>query len=246
MQFSSIDEYRYHESLIHPAMQRLTNPQSILILGGGDGLAARELLTYSKVKSITVVDLDPAVAELAKNNVYLTQLNKQSFFSNKVQIQHKDAFVYLTETTNVFDLIVVDLPDPKTVSLARLYSKQFYQIAKRRLTNNGILVTQATSPFFATDAFWSIHNTVLASGYQQVTPYHVDVPSFGDWGFVMACKSTCPLVDKTLPPTRFYSTQLESALMLFSVDIANRASKVSSLDKPHVLYYYLEGWKYWS
>ncbi|MER2491118.1 polyamine aminopropyltransferase [Catenovulum sediminis] len=246
LQFSSIDEYRYHESLIHPAMQRHHNVKSVLLLGGGDGLATRELLNYPQVQSITVVDLDPAVANLAKHNVYLSQLNKQSFLNDKVEILHLDAFVYLSDAQQYFDLIVIDLPDPKTISLARLYSKQFYQMVKSRLTANGIMVTQATSPFFATKAFWSIHNTIADSGFKKVIPYHVDIPSFGDWGFVIACKARCKQTTQHLPDTRFYTPELEPALMIFPADINTRDSKVSSLDKPHVLYYYLEGWKYWN
>ncbi|WP_440903050.1 polyamine aminopropyltransferase [Catenovulum sp. SX2] len=246
LQFSAIDEYRYHESLIHPAMQRIAQPKSVLILGGGDGLAARELLKYPMVETITLVDLDPAVAQLARDNVYLVELNNRALFNEKMQVIHQDAFVYLTDTQRRFDLIVVDLPDPKTVSLARLYSKQFYQIARSRLQDTGILVTQATSPFFATKAFWSIHNTIAASGYNQVLPYHVDIPSFGDWGFVMACRFQCDFVQGYLPPMRFYAKNIEAALMTFSTDINNRESKVSNLDKPQVLYYYLEGWKHWS
>ncbi|WP_440056894.1 polyamine aminopropyltransferase (plasmid) [Pseudoalteromonas sp. T1lg65] len=246
LQFSSIDEYRYHESLIHPAMQRLAKVNNVLILGGGDGLAIRELLKYPQIDSITLVDLDPAVAELARSNHYLKQLNQDALASQKVTIRHQDAFVYLSESKAFYDLIVVDLPDPKTISLARLYSKQFYTLVKHRLSNQGIVVTQATSPYFAGQAFWSIHNTVAAAGFNKVTPYHVDIPSFGNWGFVMACKSHCEPSHNRLPKTRFYTQNVEPLLMTFPADISNTNSKISSLDKPHVLYYYLDGWKYWN
>jgi len=246
LQFSSIDEYRYHESLVHPAMSRLHKAKSILILGGGDGLAVRELLKYPGIESITVVDLDPAMVQLAKNNHYLKALNNSVFFDERVNVEHQDAFVFLSDHKQLFDLIIIDLPDPKTISLARLYSKQFYQIVHKKLSANGVMVTQATSPFFANKAFWSIHNTVAAVGFKQVMPYHVDIPSFGDWGFVLACKNACKLIAGNLPETRFYSHQLEPALTLFPADINKRDSTVSKLDKPSVLYYYLAGWKYWS
>ncbi|WP_125779395.1 polyamine aminopropyltransferase [Pseudoalteromonas rubra] len=246
LQFSAIDEYRYHESLIHLPIQRQTATRNVLILGGGDGLAARELLKYPDIESITLVDLDPAVAELARSNFHLKQLNQNALHSPKVKVLNQDAFVYLTDTPDRYDLIVVDLPDPKTISLARLYSKQFYTLVKHRLNTQGIMVTQATSPYFAKQAFWSIHNTAASVGFHSVTPYHVDVPSFGNWGFVMACKTACELQHHALPDTRFYHPDIEPLLMTFPADMHNSRSKVSSLDQPHVLYYYLDGWKYWN
>ncbi len=246
LQFSSIDEYRYHESLVHPAMSRVPNAKTVLILGGGDGLATRELLNYSGIETITVVDLDPAVAELAKANVYLSKLNNAAFADPKVNIIHTDAFVFLSENRQRYDLIVIDLPDPKTISLARLYSKQFYNIVRNRLSRSGVMVTQATSPFFATDAFWSIHNTIAAAGFSAVIPYQVDIPSFGNWGFVLACLDTCPASYKNLPATRYFTPNIEPLMFSFPLDIQQKESKISNLDTPHVLYYYLAGWKYWS
>ncbi|KAF7781487.1 hypothetical protein PRUB_b0723 [Pseudoalteromonas rubra] len=246
LQFSAIDEYRYHESLIHLPLQRQTDTRQVLILGGGDGLAARELLKYPHIEAITLVDLDPAVAELARSNVHLKKLNQDALLNPKVRVLNQDAFVYLTDTRHKYDLIVVDLPDPKTISLSRLYSKQFYTLVKHRLNTQGIMVTQATSPYFAKEAFWSIHNTAAAAGFHSVTPYHADIPSFGNWGFVMACKAKCPIQHQALPATRFYDPNIEPLLMTFPADMHNTNSKVSSLDQPHVLYYYLDGWKYWN
>ncbi|ALU45181.1 polyamine aminopropyltransferase [Pseudoalteromonas rubra] len=246
LQFSAIDEYRYHESLIHLPLQRQTDTRQVLILGGGDGLAARELLKYPYIEAITLVDLDPAVAELARSNVHLKKLNQDALLNPKVRVINQDAFVYLTDTRHKYDLIVVDLPDPKTISLSRLYSKQFYTLVKHRLNAQGIMVTQATSPYFAKEAFWSIHNTAAAAGFHSITPYHADIPSFGNWGFVMACKSKCPKQHQALPVTRFYDPNIEPLLMTFPADMQNTNSKVSSLDQPHVLYYYLDGWKYWN
>ena len=246
LQFSSIDEYRYHESLVHPAMTRLKQKASVLVLGGGDGLATRELLKYPQINNITLVDLDPAVAQLGRTNHYLRELNRDSLLHDKVSVKHQDAFVFLRESELKYDLIIVDLPDPKTISLARLYSKQFYLAAKSKLTNNGILVTQATSPFFAKEAFWSIHNTIATSSFASVTPYHVNVPSFGEWGFVMACKQQCRKQQIFNEKHKYYSPETEISMFSFPADLANTNSKVSTLDQPNVLYYYLEGWKYWS
>ncbi|MDP2561624.1 polyamine aminopropyltransferase [Psychrobium sp. 1_MG-2023] len=251
LQFSSIDEYRYHESLVHPAMARLKHAKSVLILGGGDGLAVRELLKYPQLKSITVVDLDPAVAKLAKTNHYLTTLNQEALSHPKVRVLHQDGFVFLADNqalqeSQTFDLVLVDLPDPKTISLARLYSKQFYHSVRRNMAPGAILVTQATSPFFAGKAFWSIHNTIADVGFAQVMPYHVNIPSFGEWGFVMACHIQCQTQLQPTPETRFYSAKMEQSMRIFPKDMVVKDSLVSTLDKPNVLYYYLDGWKYWN
>ena len=246
LQFSAIDEYRYHESLVHPAMARLKQASKVLILGGGDGLAVRELLKYPQLEMIALVDLDPAVARLARENPHLKDLNKNSLSHEKVRVIHDDGFVFLSQSKDLYDLILVDLPDPKTVSLARLYSKQFYLTARKHLTPGGIMVTQATSPFFARQAFWSIHNTVAAAGFEHVLPYHVNIPSFGEWGFVMACHRQCQTSLQSTADTRFYSPAIEPAMASFPQDMTDQGSQVSTLDKPNVLYYYLKGWKYWN
>ncbi|WP_199610057.1 polyamine aminopropyltransferase [Flocculibacter collagenilyticus] len=245
LQFSSIDEYRYHETLVHPAMSRLTNPSKVLILGGGDGLAVRELLKYTSISTITLVDLDPAIAELAQRNPHLTKLNKNALTHHKVTIHHQDAWQFLDTSQQLYDLILVDLPDPKTISLARLYSKQFYVKLKQHLQPNGIMVTQATSPFFAKKVFWSIYETVTSAGFANTLPYHVNIPSFGEWGFVMACHRVCHTTPTLNVATRFYSEQMEIAMRSFPKDMQMKGASISTLDKPNVLYYYLEGWKYW-
>ena len=246
LQFSSIDEYRYHEALVHPAMVRLSHAKSVLILGGGDGLAAREILKYPHIETVTLVDLDPAVAKLSRENRYINQLNQRALENPKVSVIHTDGFVFLAETNALYDFVVVDLPDPKTTALARLYSKQFYQSIKKHMTPGAIVVTQATSPFFAKKAFWSIHNTLASAGFSMTLPYHVNIPSFGEWGFVMACHTLCQTIRQASPETRFYSADVEKAMFVFSPDIGPVDSKISTLDKPNVLYYYLDGWKYWN
>ena len=246
LQFSAMDEYRYHEALVHIPMRYARQVDDVLLLGAGDGLAVRELLKYQQIKSITVVDLDPAVTELATNNGHLLELNQNSLLDPRVRLVHRDAFGYLDETEKVFDFIVVDLPDPKSTALARFYSKEFYQLLRLRLAERGVFVTQATSPIYATGAFWSIHNSVMAASYQQVLPYHINVPSFGEWGFVMASKypqhaGKTPAIDN-----RFIADTDWQHYFHFDRDIGLLASKVSTIDRPEVMNYYLKGWKYWN
>ena len=186
-QFSSYDEDRYHEPLVHPAMKLAVSRRFILILGGGDGLAVREVLKYPDVEKIFVIDIDPAITRLARNHPLFMKINRNAMNNEKVTVINKDAYLFLQQTEYLYDIIIIDLPDPKTVDLARLYSKQFYQLAAHHLSNGGVMVTQASSPFFAKKAFLSIYKTVLASGLKAVA-YQNNIPTMGQWGWVIGMK----------------------------------------------------------
>src|SRR6202007_1001876 len=204
LQFSSRDEYRYHESLVHPGLAAVPAPRRVLILGGGDGLAAREILKYPQVETITLVDLDPEMTKLFSTHPMLMALNRKSFLSPKVHIMNVDAFPWVDSNTDSFDFIVIDFPDPTNYSLGKLYTTAFYKAAVRHLSNQGLMVVQSTSPMFARDSYWCIVETLKQAGLKTY-PYHVYVLSFGEWGFVIA--STHDYVPPTLLPAglRFVS-----------------------------------------
>ncbi len=247
LQFSSVDEYRYHESLIHIPMSLTPFHENILILGGGDGLGVRELLKYTDIKTITLVDLDPAITDLAQNQPLLKKINNNSLSDPKVTVINEDGFSFLEQNTIFFDLIIADLPDPKNPSLARLYSTDFYRLIRSRLSKYGLFVTQATSPFFATKAFWSIEKSLQAAEFKTTLPYHAHVPSFGDWGYILA--GNIPLAPEKVTisvPTIFLSKNILPGLFAFSKDIRVDDIKPSSLDSPILLSYYLQGWKHWN
>ena len=183
-QFSSYDEERYHEPLVHPALALAGNRAEVLILGGGDGLAVREVLKYSQVKAVTLVDLDPEMTTLAATHPVFLQLKGQAFADPRVSVVNADAFSFLQDTSHLFDVIIIDLPDPNSVELARLYSLNFYRLCKKHLKRGGTLVTQATSPFFSRQAFVCIQKTMAEAGFS-VLPYHNHVPTLGEWGFVL-------------------------------------------------------------
>lgn len=248
LQFSAIDEYRYHESLVLVPMAVATQPiRRVLLLGAGDGLAVRELLKFVEIEEIVLVDLDKRIVELAKTNPYITEINKRSLENKKVSIIVGDAFSYLLNNEKSFDLIICDLPDPNNNALARLYSKQFYKLIQKSLAAQGIFVTQATSPYFAKEAFWSIAKTIEASGFKHHYPYHASIPSFGDWGFVLASHAELDLSDpKLAEDTRFLSKQNFSKLFVFDKDIITDKVSVNHLDKPVLLNYYLRGWRYYA
>ena len=184
LQFASADEYRYHESLVHPL---LDGPRrNVLVLGGGDGLAVREILKYPDVESVTLVDLDPAVLELAKTSEHFTAFNDDSLDDPRVRTIAADAFTWLREAKHsAYDAVIADLPDPDDVATSKLYSIEFYGLIRQVMSPEARLVVQAGSPYFAPEAYWGIGEAVAEAGLS-TTPYHVDVPSFGDWGYFLA------------------------------------------------------------
>ncbi len=247
LQFSSIDEYRYHEALVHIPVNLAPSVQKILVLGGGDGLVVRELLKYPEISLIDLVDLDPAMSKLGKEHPYLKALNKGSLHNKKVNIMNQDAFVYLSNRQHLYDLIIIDLPDPNNTALSRLYSKEFYRLVKSNLGPNGLFVTQATSPFFAKDAFWTIFETIKSAGFIQIAPYHVHVPSFGEWGFIIGSRKKQDINNISLNiETRYLSEQSLPRVWQFEKDISYVGMQVSTIDNPEILQAYLKGWVYWN
>ena len=248
LQFSSVDEYRYHESLVMVPMTYADNLiKRVLVLGAGDGLAVRELLKYPEIEQIVLVDLDSAMTQLANTNAHLVDINLASLSNPKVQVVIDDAFVFLEKNKHPFDLIINDLPDPNTIALSRLYSKQYYRLAKANLTFNGIMVTQATSPFFVKPAFWSIVKTIQAAGFDYTYPYHTYVPSFGDWGFVLSGLQPINLLPKRpLENSLFLSQEAMPSMFVFEKDLQEIDVEINQIDNPVVLDYYLNSWRYFS
>ncbi len=184
VQFSTYDEARYHESLVHPAMQLAGSRDEVLILGGGDGLAVREVVKYADVKAITLVDLDEAIIDLARTHSVFVDANAQSLDDPRVGVVICDAGEFLARSGSLFNVIIVDLPDPKGPDLARLYSREFYRLCARHLTPDGVLVTQASSPLHARLAFLCIERTMADAGFSTL-PYHAYIPTMGDWGWIL-------------------------------------------------------------
>ena len=185
LQFSSRDEYRYHEALVHPGLSSLPNARRALVLGGGDGLAVRELLKYPNLESITLIDLDPEMTRLFTDHPVLAPLNDHSFSNPRVKVINDDAFVWLDRNEGSWDFVVVDFPDPTSFSLGKLYTTAFYRLLKKHVSAGGLIVVQSTSPMFARQSYWCIVETLKQAGFR-TWPYHIYVPSFGEWGFTLA------------------------------------------------------------
>jgi len=248
IQFSSTDEYRYHEALGIVPLETARYAENILILGGGEGLLAREVLKDPRVKQVTIVDLDPAVFRLGRGNPYIRELNEGALDRPRVRTIAQDASLFLTETEAYYDLILVDLPDPSNESVARLYSTYFFQLARNRLTAHGLLATQATSPFHTRNAYWCVVKTLEQSGFAHVRPYHTYVPSFGDWGFVLASPHSISITPfETKLPVRYLDAEVVEAMLHFPED-SSRPPGLSAnrLDQPVLLDYYLADWEAWS
>lgn len=243
LQFSSVDEYRYHEALVHPALR---GPRaSVLVLGAGDGLAVREILRYPDVRRVTVVDLDAAVVALARTEPQLLRLNGGALDDPRVRVVHADAFGWLRTAAERYDAIVVDLPDPDETATAKLYTVEFYTLVRSVLAGGGRVVVQSGSPYFAPRSYWSIEASIRSAGFATV-PYHVDVPSFGDWGFLLAAPGVIPPaldVPADAPPLRFLDSATLRLAANFPADRPRLDVPASTLLQPRVLEYAREEWR---
>ena len=243
LQFSSRDEARYHEALVLPAMQMAARAERVLILGGGDGLAAREVLKYPQVQSLTLVDLDAEMTQTFATSATLTALNGGALTHPKTRVINADAAQWLEESSEQFDVILIDLPDPSNFSLGKLYSVPMYRQVARHLADGGLIVVQSTSPYFAPHAYWSVVATLEAAGLS-TAPYHVYVPSFGEWGFVLAGKgATFPVPERFDVPTRYLTAATAAEMFRFPPDMARRDVEPNYLNTQILVHYFEEGWR---
>lgn len=243
LQFNSTDEYRYHESLVHPAMSIASKIDNILVLGGGDGMAVREVLKYKDVKQITLVELDPEMTELFKTNTILKQLNHQSLSHSKLKIINQDAFLWAKNTKEKYDVIIIDFPDPSNYSVGKLYTNYFYKFIHNLSNPEALTVIQTTSPFFAPKSFWCIHNTV-ASIFNHTTSYHTYLPSFGEWGYAISSDKLdvvqAPIIRK-VDSLRYYDFNLKN-LTYFPQDMKVNNVEINQIYNQILVRYFEEEW----
>jgi spermidine synthase len=243
LQFSSRDEYRYHEALVHPGLAALPGARRVLVLGGGDGLAVREILRYPGVQQVTLVDLDPEMTRLFSTHPRLTALNGGSLRDRRVRVINDDAFVWLAQHQDRFDFVVVDFPDPSNYAVGKLYTVPFYQLVARHLSRDGLAVVQSTSPLFARRSYWSIVATLQAAGLA-THPYHLYVPSFGEWGFVLATARRAPYEPPDALPAglRYLTPREVPQLFSFATDMLPVPARVNRLNDQALVRYYEEEW----
>lgn len=251
LQFSTADEYRYHEALVHPAMAANSIAKRVLVLGGGDGMAVREVLKFPHVEHVDLVDLDPEITRLFRSRPDLTALNGDALNDSRVTIYNEDAFGFLLSGESAYDVIIADLPDPNNLGLSKLYTRQFYRLMVKRLSRHGVFVTQAASPFVTRRAFWCIVHTIAsvkgrAPNAPNLTtrPYTTHVPSFGQWGFILA--SERPIRTDELTVTvgaRFLTTDKLRALFTFGKDSAEVPTPLNRIDDHALVRLYQAGYE---
>ncbi len=241
LQFSQRDEYRYHEALVHPAMAAHGAPKKVAVLGGGDGMAVREVLKYPSVESVTLVELDPAMTQLFAQHPTLARLNAGALQNPKVTVVNTDAFQWLQDTGDTFDVIVVDFPDPTNFAIGKLYTNSFYALLDQRLAASGYAVVQTTSPLVARQSFWTVVTSIESVGLR-TTPYHAHVPSFGEWGFVIASRRPWRLPQALPDGLQFLSVQGLPLLLDFPLDMARVPTEVHRLSNQVLVTTYEREW----
>jgi spermidine synthase len=241
LQFAERDEYRYHEALVHPVMAAHGAPRKVAVLGGGDGMAVREILKYPSVESVTLVELDPNMTRLFRDHETLAALNGHSLASPKLKIVNTDAFQWLQQSGEIFDVIVVDFPDPTNFAIGKLYTSSFYALLDRRLAASGYAVVQTTSPLVARQSFWTVATTIESVGLT-ATPYHAHVPSFGEWGYIVASRRPFRMPDALPGGLRFLSVATLPLLFDFPRDMARVPTEVNRLSNQILVTTYEHEW----
>lgn len=238
LQLSTADEYRYHEALVHPAASAVETPRTALVLGGGDGMAVRELLRYESIETIVLVDLDPEMVRLFRDHPTFSSLNGGALASPRVEVIHDDAFLWVDHDERRFDVVIVDFPDPHGYSLGKLYTRTFYRRLVERLAPGGTIGVQSTSPLLTRRAFWCVIRTLESAGLH-VRPYHAAVPSFGEWGFALASRSRAEPAARRLPGgLRFVDRRVLPALFVLPPDLGPVPVKIQRLDDQVLVRYH--------
>ena len=241
LQFAQRDEYRYHEALVHPAMAAQGAPRRVAVLGGGDGMAVREILKYPSVQSVTLVELDPAMTRMFRDTPQLAQLNGGALSNPKVHIVNTDAFQWLQQDADTYDVVVVDFPDPTNFAIGKLYTNSFYALLEQRLAASGYAVIQTTSPLVARQSFWTVVQTIESVGLS-ATPYHAHVPSFGEWGYVLASRRPWRLPTALPAGLRFVDLPSLPLLFDFPPDMARVPAEVNRLSNQVLVHTYEQEW----
>ncbi|MBC7929195.1 MAG: polyamine aminopropyltransferase [Rubrivivax sp.] len=246
LQFSSADEYRYHEALVHPPMTLAATGgrevRRVLVLGGGDGLALREILKYPSVREVTLVDLDPDMTRLAGRFPPLARLNRNAFDDPRVRTVNQDAMIWLESDAAPFDAAIIDFPDPNSFALGKLYTTRFYRMLKARLAPDAAVSVQSTSPLFARNSFWCIVRTMEAAGFH-VRPYYTAVPSFGVWGFALARRAPFDILTRApAVELKFLDDKSLAAMFALSADLGPVPVEINRLDNQSLVRYYESEW----
>lgn len=231
LQFSSLDERIYHEAFVHIPMSLAKKHKRVLILGGGDGLALREVIKYNDVQHIDLVDLDEKVLYASKNVKEILSLNECAFSDRRAHVYAQDALEFIQNVKIRYDLIIIDFPDPENAVLAQLYTRETFEDIYHVLDEDGVLVCQSNCTDATPVVFWSIGRTMEAAGFY-IDNYHTIIPSFGDWGFHIGAKK--PINRETIKVTVPHRTLPKNPAILFQFTYAclrqKRFAQINSLN----------------
>ena len=198
LRLASVDAKRYAESLVHPVLALAPRRKRVLLLGAADGLAEREILAYPDVAQLTTLSDDLSLATLAKDQPFFAALSDHSLRSPRLVLLEAEPLVWLSQQPAVFDVIVVDLPDPSDFSQGKNYTRYFYQQLRAHLSAGGLFVSQATSSAASPRSFSSIVNSIESAGFHTQS-YSAAIPTLGEWAFVLGSLSELPTLSE--PPT---------------------------------------------
>ena len=243
LQFNSKDEYRYHEALVHPVVSIAPQCKNVLILGGGDGYAARELLKYPQIKKITLVDLDPKLTQLFSSHAIMSKLNGHSLTNPRVHVKNADAFKWLGQVNQEkFDVIIIDFPDPSNFSVGKLYTLTFFNTLRKAMHFNTRVVMQSTSPLVAKQSFWCVENTIRHTQMSTI-PYHTYVPSFGEWGFILFGQDRIDTKQHRLPEgLKYYNPEEFKNMRNFPKDMFHRSTEINRLENQVLISLFEKEW----
>jgi len=246
---SSIDDYLFYEPMAHSVFRIEENLNNVLIIGGENGCLIREVLKHENAHNIDVISYDTLLRNLGEELSYYTRMNQDSYRNEKVQILHEDLIHFVSNTNSKYNAIFIDLPDPRSIETNQFYTLEFYERIKMILAENGVVITQAGSPYFATQAYFSIGETIKKAGFN-ILPLHNQILTLGEWGwYVCSTKLDKDLMKKRLLErensgieTKWFN---EEAAMLVSAfgktynDTLNVG--INTLENPLVYQYYLKG-----
>lgn len=228
LKLSSNDAHRYYEALVHPAMSRAERHARVLAIGGGHGLLEAELLRYPDLGQLTLLVVDADVVALSANAVWPGSAAGRLLASPRVRLVEAEPIAWLARSAERFDVIVVDLPDPSDHVEGKNYTSFFYRALRARLAPGGVAVVQATSAFSSPGCFRSIRSMLDAAGFYTLA-YHAPVPSYGDWGFVLAALEPPPPPGPLPSGLAFLTPSVHAALFELPRDTVAPAAPPSTL-----------------
>jgi spermidine synthase len=186
------------------------------------------------------------MTRLATENPMLSGLNRNALRDPRVRVVNEDAFVWLSRPPlDLFDVAIVDFPDPHNFSLGKLYTRHFYARLRGRLDPAGVASVQSTSPLMARRSFWCINATIEAAGFH-VRPYHALVPSFGEWGYALATRAEAPVPASVPAGLKYLDAPTLASLFVLGPDMARVETEVNRLDNQALVRYYEDEWRRWN